>query len=264
MLGLEARRMGSTAWLSATAHVGESRLFLFDYAIRALRVAVLASIWTLLVRADPDASPLPLAALLTWVVLAEAFAHLIALESGLAQSFWQGTLVHYFLRPTGVVRQFAAEGAGRAVIDFALFSLPLLLAAPLFGISVAPASSSAGLLFPVSLALSLAVGLALEFIGGALALVSDQPIWLIDNARRTLVQLLSGALVPLAVLPWGLGDVLAWLPFAATAWAPLALYTGIEEAPRLLALQVGWAVALWALALRLWSRERERVVAYGG
>ena len=264
MLGLEARRWGATAWLSATGHVGESRLFLIDYAIRALRVAVLASIWTMLVAADPDASPLPLAALLSWVVLAEGFAQLIALESGLAQAFWQGTLVHYFLRPTGVARQFAAEGAGRALIDFVLFSLPLFAIAPLFGVSLAPASGAAGWLFPLSLALSLAVGLALEFVGGALALWSDQPIWLIDNARRTLVQLLSGALVPLAVLPWGLGDALAWLPFAATAWAPLALYGGLEAAPRLLALQLGWALALWTLALALWRGGRERVVAYGG
>ena len=37
--------------------------------------------------------------------------------------------------------------------------------------------------------------------------------------------LMSGALLPLAYYPWGLGEVFAWLPFAAMAWAPLAIYT---------------------------------------
>jgi ABC-type uncharacterized transport system permease subunit len=264
MLGLEARQWRATAWLAATGHVGESRLFLFDYAIRGLRVAVLVSIWIMLVEANPAASPLPLAALLTYAVVAEAFAHAISLESGLANAFWQGSLVGYFLRPAGVVRQFAAESAGRGGVDFLLFSLPLLVVAAAFGVEVRPASVEAAALFVLSLGLSVAVGLAIEFIGGALAMVSDQPIWLIENVRRALTRLLSGALIPLAVLPYGLGDALEWLPFAATAWAPLAIYTGLEGAGRLLALQAGWALILWPLALWLWHRHRERVVSYGG
>ena len=76
--------------------------------------------------------------------------------------------------------------------------------------------------------------------------------------------MLSGAVMPLALLPWGLGDVLAWLPFAAIAWAPLAIYTGIGDPPRLMALQVGWAFVLWPLAGWLWRANREKVVGYGG
>jgi ABC-type uncharacterized transport system permease subunit len=264
LLGLEWRQWRSTAWLSASAHLGDSRLFVFDYAIRALRVAVLVSIWTMLVGADPDSSPLPLPALLTYTIVAEAFAHAIHLQTGLANAFWNGSLVNYFLRPAGVVRQFAAESAGHAVFDFMLFSLPLLFVAACLGIHVVPESLESGLLFGLSLLLSLAVGLAIEFIAGAIAMVSEQPIWLIENVRRALSRLLSGAVLPLAILPFGLGDVLEWLPFAATAWAPLAIYTGIEGGTRSIALQLGWAVVLWPLALGLWHWNREKVVAYGG
>lgn len=264
MFWLEARQWRATAWLAATGHVGESRLFVFDYAIRGLRVAVLVSIWIMLLGTDPAASPLPLAALLTYTVVAEAFAHAISLQSGLANAFWQGSLASYFMRPAGVVRQFAAESAGRAAVDFVLFSLPLLGVAALFGVEVRPASVAAGGLFVLSLALSIAVGLAIEFIAGAVALIGDQPIWLIENLRRALTRLLSGALLPLAILPFGLGEVFEWLPFAATAWAPLAIYTGMEGAGRLIVMQVVWALVLWPLALVLWSRNRERVVSYGG
>jgi ABC-type uncharacterized transport system permease subunit len=75
---------------------------------------------------------------------------------------------------------------------------------------------------------------------------------------------LSGAVVPLALLPWGLGGALEWLPFASVAWAPLAIYTGMGDATRLIALQAFWALALWPLAGWLWRANREKVVGYGG
>lgn len=262
--GLEWRQWRATAWLAASAHVGDSRLFVFDYAIRALRVGVLVSIWLMVVGENPAASPLPLPVLVTYTVVAEAFAHAIHLQTGLANAFWNGSLVNYFLRPSGVVRQFAAESSGRAVFDFVFFSVPLLLVAAAWGVEVLPGSLGEGLLSGVSLLLSVAVGLAIEFIAGAVAMVSEQPIWLIENVRRALSRLLSGAILPLAILPFGLGDVFAWLPFAATAWAPLAIYTGIEGAARLVVLQVAWALVLWPLALALWHWNREKVVAYGG
>jgi ABC-2 type transport system permease protein len=118
------------------------------------------------------------------------------------------------------------------------FSIPLLLLAPLLGVDPRAVDPGAGGLLLVSLGLAVAVGLALEF--------------------------LSGALVPLALLPWGLGEVFAWLPFAATASAPLRIYTGTGDALPLLAMQAGWAVALWPLANWLWRANREKLAFHGG
>jgi ABC-2 type transport system permease protein len=264
VVGLGIRQWWSTAWLAGTAYVGESRLFLLDYAIRGLRVVVLLSIWRSIVEARPDASPIPLAALLSYTVVSEVFASALSIHTRLSDSIWQGTLVHYLLRPAGVVRQFAAEASGQWAVDFLLFSIPLLLVAPLLGVDVAPASPLAALLFAASLVLAVAVGLAIEFIFAAFSLMTDQPIWLIEYVRRAIAGILSGALIPLAILPWGLGDLFGWLPFAATAWAPLAIYTGMAAAGPLLLLQLAWAAVLWPLALLLWSRNRENVVIHGG
>jgi ABC-2 type transport system permease protein len=264
MIGLGIRQWRSTAWLSATGYVVESRFFLIDYAIRGLRVLVLLSIWRSILESRPDASPVPLAALLTYTVVSEAFASALSVHTRLSDSIWQGTLVHYFLRPAGVVRQFAAEASGQWAVDFVLFSIPLLLLAPLLGVDVAPASPLSALLFVVSLLLAVAVGLAIEFIFAGFSLMTDQPIWLIEYVRRAIAGILSGALIPLAILPWGLGDLFGWLPFAATAWAPLAIYTGMQAAAPLLALQLAWVAVLWPLALALWSWNRENVVIHGG
>jgi ABC-2 type transport system permease protein len=153
---------------------------------------------------------------------------------------------------------------GQWCVDAVLFSLPLLLIAGAFGIRVWPADATAAALFVPSLVLAVAVGLALEFIFGALSLVLDQPIWLVESVRRALATTLSGALVPLSLLPWGLGDVLSWLPFASMAWAPLAIYTGADAAGPLLLKQLVWTLLLWPLALGLWRWNREKVSSHGG
>jgi ABC-2 type transport system permease protein len=116
----------------------------------------------------------------------------------------------------------------------------------------------------ISLCLAVVVGLAMEVLFGALTVALEQPVWLIDRARTAIATLLSGSLLPLAFYPWGLGDVFSWLPFAAMAWAPLAIYTGVGQPLPLMASQVVWAVVLWPLADWLWRANREKLVGYGG
>jgi len=258
------RRWAKTAALAATSYVGDSPLFVFGYLLRAFRVAVLLAIWRSIMAASPEASPLPLHVLLTYALIAEVFASQLSVRTTLAEALWQGGIATSFLRPMGLVAQFAAETSGRWAIDFALFSLPLLLVAPWLGVDPAPVSPTAGALFALSLLLSIAVGLAIDFLSSALTIALEQSVWLIEYVRGALVGLLSGAVIPLVLWPWGMGDVLAWLPFAAMGWSPLAIYTGAGDPARLLAGQLAWALALWPLVLWVWSRNRERVVAYGG
>lgn len=76
--------------------------------------------------------------------------------------------------------------------------------------------------------------------------------------------LLSGSLLPLALLPWGIGAVFGWLPFASMASAPLRIYTATGNPLSLLALQAFWSVTLWIAARFAWARNRERLVSHGG
>ena len=253
----------ATAWLAGSAAVTESPAFLLDYLLRALRVAVLLSLWRI-VLGQGARSPVPAAAVLSYALLAEVFADQLFIRTTLADAFWQGTIAQHFLRPMAIVPQFAAEMLGGWLVNLLFFSLPLLLAAPLFGVDPRPTSGAAAALFGLSLVLAVLVGLAFDFITAALTVALEQPVWLVFWVRQAVSVVLSGAVVPLALLPWGLGGALEWLPFASVAWAPLAIYTGMGEPARLLALQVFWTLALWPLAGWLWRANREKVVGYGG
>ena len=145
-----------------------------------------------------------------------------------------------------------------------LFSLPLFLAAPLLGVDPRPAGPAPPCSSRLALALGVTVGMALDVILSALMVTFGWSVWEVERWRGALATVLSGALLPLSVLPWGLGDVLVWLPPAAMAWAPLSIYTGGGDPPRLLAAQLFWAVTLWLAAGWLWRRGRQKVVIYGG
>jgi ABC-2 type transport system permease protein len=244
--------------------IGDSPFFLINYALRLLRVLILLALWHTILGSRADTGPLGLAGVLTYTLIAEVYAEQLNLRTTLNQAFWEGSLVIRYLRPMGLVRQLASEMAGRWVTDFCLFSVPLFLAAPLLGVNPWPASVQAGVLFPISLALAIVVGLAIELLVGATVVMLEQPVWLVEYIRRAVALVLSGSLLPLAYYPWGLGEVFAWLPFAATAWAPLAVYTSAGNPGALIGSQVVWAIVLWPVANWLWRANRERMVSYGG
>ncbi|NDE76909.1 MAG: hypothetical protein EB039_12745 [Proteobacteria bacterium] len=85
-----------------------------------------------------------------------------------------------------------------------------------------------------------------------------------QRLRTAFGTLLTGAVIPLAFFPWGLGAILAWTPLAAMASAPLRIYTGDGDAWNLMAGQVVWVVVMGGASIAIWSRMRERLVGYGG
>jgi viologen exporter family transport system permease protein len=253
-----------TAAMAASATLGESRLFLLDYALRALRVLVLLAIWRTVLPRHGTVNGLSLAAVLTYTLIAEVFAEQLLSHTEATSDLWSGNVSTRMVQPIGLFGHYAAMMAGIWLIGLTLFSLPLLALAPLLGVDPRPASPGAELLFVLSLALAVTLGLAIEFCFVGLTVAFALNPWIVSRARDAIALVLSGAVLPLALLPWGLGGVFAWLPFASMASAPLQIYIGAGQPVRLLALQAAWCLALWPLARWLWWANREKVVGYGG
>ena len=258
------RQFTKTALMEATGTAGDDPLFALQYLFRFLRVVVLLSVWQLAYAGKGTVAGLGVATVLTYVLIEEVFADQVRTRTELWVSLRDGSIAVSFLQPFSLVGQFTARMAGRWLFSLALFSLPLLLLSPLLGVDPRPASPAAAAAFAASLLLSIAVGVALEFIFGAMLVYFEHSVYAMDRVRGALTLLASGALIPLQLMPWGLGDVLQWLPFASVASAPLRIYTGTGDAAPLMGLQVAWALALWPLAQWLWTRNRERLVSFGG
>jgi ABC-2 type transport system permease protein len=259
-----ARQCWKTATMSAAGYVGDSPLFILDYILRFGRVVVLLAIWRTILSGQGEVAGLTIGSVLTYTLIAEVFSEPLTCRTELAWSLFRGTIGPRFLWPMGIVGQFAAEAFGKWWSGLVAFSLPLFLIAPLMGVDPRPASIANGALFIVSLGLAISVGLAIEFIFGALATHVEQNVYIVDRVRGGVTALLSGVVLPLAIYPWGLGDIFGLLPFASVASAPLRIYTGTGDAPTLLAVQAFWAVALWPVSNWLWRVNRQKLVTFGG
>ncbi|MCZ6675983.1 MAG: ABC-2 family transporter protein [Candidatus Poribacteria bacterium] len=253
-----------TTAIAAAEYVGNNLLFLMDYLLRFLRVTVLLSIWRVILASKGEVSGMTLESVLTYTLISEVFSQQLAPRVRLDVAIWEGSIATRFLRPIGIFGQFTAEMVGRWIFGFCIFSLPLLLVAPILGVNPLPVSVEAAGLFVFSLALAISVGLALEFAYGALMVALEHNLYTLDMVRNAIGMVLSGALLPLALLPWGLGEIFAWLPFASMASAPLQIYTGTGDPFWLVSVQFGWSIILWPLAYGLWRKYREKLVSHGG
>ena len=226
---------------------------------------VLLALWRSVLAGHVDSGPLSLAGVLTYTLIAEVFAEQLNVRTSLNQAFWEGTLVVASCARWAWCASSAPRWSGRWSVDFVLFSMPLLLAGaiarrrPAPGLRPPPARCSWSACAWRSWSAWPWSSCSARSSSG-----SSSRSGSIERIRTAIATLLSGALLPLAYYPWGLGDVFAWLPFAAMAWAPLAIYTAAGDPLALLASQVVWAVVLWPLGMWLWRANREKLVGYGG
>lgn len=258
-------KYGKTIAIVATQSLNDALWGLIgDFALRLFHVAILLSLWRTVMAGQGVVAGMSLEAVLTYTMVAAIFADQLSGRTQIDDDLWSGNIANRFLRPMGIYGQMLAEMVGGWIPGLLFFALPLLIIAPLLGVDPLPATWTAGLWFLLSLALGVAVGTALDLFFAACMVFLEHSVYALQRIRTTLTVLLSGRLVPLALLPWGLGDYLEWLPFAALASAPLRLYTGTGDPQDLIPLQVAWAVVLWAGAHALWCHNRERLVSHGG
>ncbi len=225
---------------------------------------MLLSVWRTILAGKGVVAGMTIESVLTYTLIEEVFAEQLTTRTELWISLRDGSIAVSLLQPFGLVGQFTSRMFGRWFFSFFTFSIPLLLVSPGLGVNPLPSSVEAGAAFLLSLILAISVGVALEFIFGALMVYFEQSVYAVDRVRAAISLLASGALIPLALMPWGLGDVLAWLPFASVASAPLRIYTGTGDPISLMALQLGWSLVLWPLAQWFWRINRERLVSFGG
>jgi ABC-2 type transport system permease protein len=236
----------------------------FSVALRFVRVLILLAIWPTLIPPGAVVSGYRLGAVLTYSLVAEVFSAQLNVRTPIAGALWNGAIATRFTWPMPMATQYAAEMVGDWALPMLLVSAPLLLLAPLLGVNPLPASAAHLALFAVSLVLAMAIGTAIDVACAVLTVRIDLGPWVLNTARGVVQAICSGAWVPLALLPFHLGALFGWLPFASAASAPLRIYTGTGDPLPLLVLQAVWVIVLIVAVRAAWNVSREKVALYGG
>jgi ABC-2 type transport system permease protein len=202
-------------------------------------------------------------ALLAYVVAAWASVQCVAsaLHADVAARLRDGSIAADLVRPMDLPAFAWARDAGRASAQLLVGALPVYA----FGVVALGAALPAGarcLPWLVSLVLAHAVNVQVSLLLGVLAAWTRQPVG-ITQLKGAVTAVLSGALVPLPLMPGALRAVAEALPFSAMAHAPAAILSGAAPG-ELLLRQIGWLVVTAIVARVAWSRALRRITVEGG
>ena len=231
-----------------------------EYALRGITLLILLGIWHSLMSRGVAQPGFTRDQALAYTLLSTILFPLLNVRTQAASWMHDGEMLSLYLRPSGLFAQIMAHTLGGWVIHLSVFSLPVLALARALGLSVLPVTPWA---LP-SLLLAAAQGFAMDFLFLCVSIRLRNMEWTMHSIRESLNTLLTGALIPFAALPWGIGDWLSLSPFGTLAGAPLAVWVGLDSAARLLPAQALWTALWWPLALFAFARSTERMVSYGG
>lgn len=247
-----------TARMTARGKTIGGILFLLpDILVRSLCLIPLLMLWrSLYSPSDGDA----LANVLTYSFMAALLYELLSIRTPLTNWYYDGSAVSLYQRPMSVFGHVIAQALGATVPGLLLFSVPAALLSPLFGVSLMPRSLWA---IP-SFFLSVSLGFAVEFLFSCLFIRMVNVTWVVFVIRHALMGLFTGAVIPFSVMPFGIGQVLSFLPLGSLGGAFLSVYSGLADPGPILLTQLLWNLILWPLAVFGFRKSQERMVSFGG
>lgn len=198
--------------------------------------------------------------MLSYTYAAAMLADLLVVKTPATGWLSEGVLLKLYGRPMSTIGQLVMLTAGGWLPTLALFSLPMALISPLLGVRLMPAS----VWFIPSLVLCVSLGFAVDLLFACLSIKLRNMNWLVGRIQAAIVAVLSGTVIPISLLPLGLGEAMRYQPFASLGGAPLSVFVGSAAPQEVLPLQLMWNVLLWPAALLIFKKSQEGMVSYGG
>lgn len=253
-------KYGKSAHMSALEKTNGGIVYLLpDVLIKVFTLIPLIFLWRVVMTSGVQAG-MSLDQMLSYTYVSALLADMLVVKTAATGWLSEGVLQKLYGRPLSVLGQLTAQTAGGWRPMLLLFSLPMALAAPLFGVSLIPASP----FFFVSLLLCISLGFAVDIFFACLSIKLRNMNWLIGRIRAAVVSLLSGTVIPIRLLPFGMDEIMKYQPFAALGGAPLSIFVGSADVTEVIMLQTIWNLILWPLALVVFRKSQEGMVSYGG
>jgi ABC-2 type transport system permease protein len=184
----------------------------------------------------------------------------------MARRLRDGDIALDLIRPVDFQLQRFVESAGFFAVEMLWVNIPaMLLITLILGISP-PADLYAALGFAISLMIGFLVAFSINSIVMMISFYTTNALG-VQYAKRAVVDICAGTLIPFEFFPAGLRAVLEYLPFQAMAYIPLSIYTGRLAGWNMvvsLLEQLGWAIVMVIISRLIWMRASKRLTINGG
>lgn len=201
--------------------------------------------------------------IIAWVVRSFYFSNL---DRQIANEIQQGKIALELIRPYNYQMVKYARAFGESIFRVLFFALPsgiLMYMLHPYGLPPGPVSA---LYFAAAAVLSFFINAQLSLIAGMFAFFT-QSISGIYRAKRVVMDLFSGLLLPISFYPDWAQQVIKLLPFQSVSYLPNLIYLGKIKgwaALQVLSVQAFWIAALYIAGALFWRYAVRHIVVQGG
>lgn len=209
--------------------------------------------------------PLEMATYIAVAWMARAF-YFNNLDREIALEIRDGTVAIQFIRPYNYLLVKVFQSFGEGLFRLLLFSIPGMFVVSLFFPIALPTTWHVWVKFAISIVLAFLVNVQINIITGLLAFFVLNNAGLI-RAKRFLVDLLSGLIIPISFFPDWAQHILTYLPFQAISYLPTVILVKGLSGSKLyeaLSIQIIWCLLLTLLIAWMWRLARKTLVVQGG
>ncbi|MGO4890345.1 ABC transporter permease [Anaerobacillus sp. MEB173] len=188
------------------------------------------------------------------------------IDREIAAEIKDGKVAIEMIRPYNYLGMKTMQGLGEGLFRLLFFSVPgMFIVALIFPISFS-ASLSTWLFFFISLGFSFIINTQINLLTGIMTFFLFNNTGLM-RAKRVIIDLFSGLLLPISFYPLWAQSIMAYLPFQAISYIPSMIFTeGFvgQEIANAVMLQAMWAVLLLVPISLLWTLAKKQLIVQGG
>ena len=180
-----------------------------------------------------------------------------------------GTIAMRLLKPISFSATYLFEEIGRKLVQVFMMTVPILGGILLFQVFHAqsvPFNLINVCLFFISCLMGYLLNFYFNLCFGFSAFVLKN-LWGAELMKNSIVNFMSGTLIPLTFFPDIISRILSFSPFASLIYTPVTIYLGrytLAVALELIALQVFWVLFFYALSKLIWRVSIKHLTVQGG
>jgi ABC-2 type transport system permease protein len=238
------------------------------FLIYSINIGAYYFLWTAIYGDKQQIEGLSVIQMTTYVAvawMARAF-YFNNIDREMAREIMEGKVAIELIRPYSYLGMKTMQGLGEGIFRLLFFSVPgILIVSFVFPVKFTWSPTVWGM-FAISILLSFFINTQLNLLTGITAFFLFNNAGLI-RAKRVVIDLFSGLLLPMSFFPGWFQDVMKFLPFQGISYIPSMIFTGgfsHHQAITAIWEQFVWVAVLIVPIQLLWILAKKQLIIQGG
>lgn len=190
-------------------------------------------------------------------------------SNDIGEEIRDGSISMRLLKPVNTDLSYMFTELGTVLMKFFVLLIPMILGLEIYRFCLTGTvmfSAVNFLLYLLSSVLAYMISFRVNLCFGFIAFYVKN-LWGIGILKNSIINFLSGSLIPLAFMPDVLRVCLEYMPFASMSYTPVMIYMGKYGTYEMLfriGIQIVWVILMYGLSKLIWFRAIKRLCVQGG